>query len=130
MKFIYYPLVLVVWLSIFGKVVLWFGQAKYILGTFCSTAHALHLIGFSQPWQKSCKIPGFFASSNFLMHYSNKRLKPTTASVIVRRKKHIWNRYRTNKLSLYGHHVCFCNLCARTASYQHERAQTNCVQPP
>ena len=27
MKFIYYPLVLL-WLSIFGQVVLWFGQAK------------------------------------------------------------------------------------------------------
>ena len=30
MKFIYYPLVLL-WLSIFGQVVLWFGQAKYTL---------------------------------------------------------------------------------------------------
>ena len=30
MKFIYYPLVLL-WLSIFGQVVLWFGQAKYPL---------------------------------------------------------------------------------------------------
>ena len=30
MKFIYYPLVLL-WLSIFGQVVLWFGQAKYAL---------------------------------------------------------------------------------------------------
>ena len=52
---------------------------------FCSTAHALHSIGFSQPWRKSCKIPGFFASWNFLMYYSNKRLNPTTAFVIVRR---------------------------------------------
>ena len=33
MKFIYYPLVLL-WLSIFGQVVLWFGQAKY---TLCSS---------------------------------------------------------------------------------------------
>ena len=30
MKLIYYPLVLL-WLSIFGQVVLWFGQAKYTL---------------------------------------------------------------------------------------------------
>ena len=30
MKFIYYPSVLL-WLSIFGQVVLWFGQAKYTL---------------------------------------------------------------------------------------------------
>ena len=30
MKFIYDPLVLL-WLSIFGQVVLWFGQAKYTL---------------------------------------------------------------------------------------------------
>ena len=30
MKFIYYPLVLL-WLSIFGQVVLWFGQAEYTL---------------------------------------------------------------------------------------------------
>ena len=30
MKFIYYPLVLL-WLSIFGQVVLWFGPAKYTL---------------------------------------------------------------------------------------------------
>ena len=30
MKFIYYPLVLL-WLPIFGQVVLWFGQAKYTL---------------------------------------------------------------------------------------------------
>ena len=30
MKFIYYPLVLL-WLSIFGQVVLWFEQAKYAL---------------------------------------------------------------------------------------------------
>ena len=30
MKFIYYPLVLL-WLSIFGQVVLWYRQAKYTL---------------------------------------------------------------------------------------------------
>ena len=30
MKFIYYPLVLL-WMSIFGQVLLWFGQAKYTL---------------------------------------------------------------------------------------------------
>ena len=74
---------------------------------FCSIAHVLYSIGFSQPWRKSCKIPGFFASWNFLMYYSNKRLKPTTACVIVKWKKHVSSRSRTNKLLLYKGHVCF-----------------------
>ena len=37
MKFIYYPLVLL-WLSIFGQVVLWFGQAKYTLYLYEGTS--------------------------------------------------------------------------------------------
>ena len=85
---------------------------------FCLTVRALHSIVFSQPWRKSCKIPGFFASWNF--HYSNEGLKPTTACVIVRKEEHIWNRYRTNKLSFYRRHACFCNLCARAALHQDE----------
>ena len=62
---------------------------------------------FSQPWRKFCKTPGFFASLNFLMYYFNKRLKPTTECIIAIRKKHIRNRYRAKKKSLYRHHVCF-----------------------
>ena len=106
---------------------------KSSIHNFCSTAQELHSVGFSQPWWKSCKIPVFFTSWNFLMYSSNKQLKPSTACVIVRRKKHMWNRYRTNKLSLYQCHVClfFCNLYVRTALHQHERAQKKfCVQPP
>ena len=58
------------------------------------------------------------------LNYSKKRLKPTTACVIVRRKKHMWKRYRTNKSSLYWCHVCFySNFCACAALHQHEHVQ-------
>ena len=60
---------------------------KSSIRNFCSTAHTMYLIGFLQFLKTNAKIPEFFASWNFLMFYSNKRLKPTTACVILRRKK-------------------------------------------
>ena len=80
---------------------------------FCSTAYELHSVGFSQPWRKSCKISGFFASWNFLMYvyHSNKRLIKTYNSLCYcKKEKHIWNRYRTNKLPLYQCHICFLEI--------------------
>ena len=45
------------------------------------------------------------------MYYSNKRLKPITLS---EGKKHIWNRYWTNKLSLYRCQFWFFAIFVRT----------------
>ena len=56
-----------------------------------------------------------FASWNFLMYYSDKRLKPSTA-VLLQGVKNIWNRYKTNKLSLYWCHVCFLLTLPRTST--------------
>ena len=60
MKFIYYPLVLL-WLSIFGQVVLWFGQAKYTLylseGTSELKRKFLALMGFGTPLHDPLKRP-------------------------------------------------------------------------
>ena len=50
------------------------------------------------------------------MYYFNIRLKPSTAYVILRRKKHIWNRHRPNKLSLYRRYVCFLHFYVRALS--------------
>ena len=64
-----------------------------------------------------------FASLNFLMYYSNKRLKPTTSFVIIRRKKRISNSIEPINLSLYQCHVRFLQSFTRAASHWHERAQ-------
>ena len=71
---------------------------------FCSTAHALQSVGFSQ---NPAKFLDFLHLETF--YYS----------VCYCKKEKLWNWYRTNKLSLYRCHVClflfssFCNLCAR-----------------
>ena len=58
----------------------------------------MHYIQLAQPWRKSCKIPGVFASWNFLMYYSSKQLKPTIEGE---------NTYGTGKEQINCH---FCTI--------------------
>ena len=63
------------------------------------------------------------------MYYSNKRLKPTTAFAVVRRKKtHMKQAQVERKNSRFiGAMFVFSNVCARAAPHQHELAKKYCV---
>lgn len=61
--------------------------------------------------------------ATFLMYYSNKRLKPTTACTILRRNlSHGTRKEQINRRFIDAMFV-FCNLSARATSNQHERTQ-------
>ena len=74
------------------------------------------------------KILDFFNLE--ILYYSNKRLEPATACVIVGSK----NTHGTGIEQINCRFIVamfdFCNLCARAASHHHERGQKNCIQQP